>query len=382
VRRTETFIKKTESKKQGVAHRKKNMTQSKLNINNYQIHLVESAGLAFDEWIKDKEYSSIFIFTDENVLEHCWPKLQNDSDILKEAELIVIPPGESQKDLEMAHQLWQMMIEYGADRKSLWVNFGGGMISDLGGFVAPTYKRGIDFVNIPTTLLSMIDASVGGKTGINLGHFKNQIGVFNNPKSLWLQADFLDSLNERQLINGWAEMLKHSLISDQSQWDKLSKITELNSTIISKFLLNSIEVKKNIVEEDPLEKNVRKKLNFGHTIGHAIESWSLEKDEFPLLHGEAVAIGMITESYLSVKNKQLSKADFNEILQVFQRFFTKYQLDMDFLNHIENLINQDKKKEGNKLNFTFVHQIGQSLINQDASLEDIKESIVFYKENF
>lgn len=358
------------------------MTQSTLNINNYHIHLVESAGQAFDEWIKDKGYSSIFVFTDENVLEHCWPKLQNDSDILKEAELIVIPPGESQKDLEMAHQLWQMMIEYSADRKSLWVNFGGGMISDLGGFVASTYKRGIDFVNIPTTLLSMIDASVGGKTGINLGHFKNQIGIFNNPKSLWLQADFLDSLNERQLINGWAEMLKHSLISDRNQWDKLSKITELNSTIISKFLLNSIEVKKNIVEEDPLEKNVRKKLNFGHTIGHAIESWSLEKDEFPLLHGEAVAIGMITESYLSVKNKQLPKADFDEILRVFQHFFTKYQLDMDFINHIENLINQDKKKEGNKLNFTFVHQIGQSVINQDASLEDIKESIVFYKDNF
>jgi len=358
------------------------MPKQKLNINNYQIHLVESAGQAFDEWIKDKEYSSIFVFTDENVLEHCWPKLQNDSDILKEAELIVIPPGESQKDLEMTHQLWQMMIEYGADRKSLWVNFGGGMISDLGGFVASTYKRGIDFVNIPTTLLAMIDASVGGKTGINLRHYKNQIGVFNNPKSLWLQADFLDSLDERQIKNGWAEMLKHALIADKQQWDKLSETKELNSQIISNYLLESIKVKKKIVEEDPLEKNVRKKLNFGHTIGHAIESWSLEQDESPLLHGEAVAIGIISESYLSVKNKVLPKSEFSEILQVFQRFFTKYQLDMDFINHIENLINQDKKKEGNKLNFTFVNQIGQSIINQDGSIEDIKESIIFYKENF
>lgn len=358
------------------------MTQSTLNINDYQIHLVESAGQAFDGWVSDQGYSSIFVFTDENVLKHCWPKLQNDSDVLKEAELIVIPPGESQKDLEMTHQLWQMMIEYEADRKSLWVNFGGGMISDLGGFVASTYKRGIDFVNIPTTLLSMIDASVGGKTGINLGHFKNQIGVFNNPKSLWLQADFLDSLDERQLKNGWAEMLKHALIADKEQWKKLSQTTDLNSPIISKYLLDSIKVKKNIVEEDPLEKNVRKKLNFGHTIGHAIESWSLEKDEYPLLHGESVAIGMIAESYLSVKNKQLPKAEFNEILQVFQRFFTKYQLDINFINHIENLINQDKKKEGNKLNFTFVNQIGQSIINQDGSLKEIKESIIFYKENF
>lgn len=358
------------------------MNTKTLSINNYEIHLVESAGHAFDEWISGREYSSVFVFTDENVLEHCWPKLQNDSDVLKESELIVIPPGESQKDLEMAHQLWQTMIEYGVDRKSLWVNFGGGMISDLGGFVASTYKRGIDFVNIPTTLLSMIDASVGGKTGINLAHYKNQIGVFSNPKVLWMQADFLDSLDKRQMLSGWAEVLKHALISDRIQWEQLSKIRKPDSKIISTFLLDSIRIKKNIVEEDPHEKNVRKKLNFGHTIGHAIESWSLKQDENPLLHGEAVAIGIIAESYLSVKNNLSLKKELDEILQVFRSFFPKYQLDIEILNHLENLINQDKKKEGNKLNFTFVNQIGQSIINQDGSFEDIKESIIFYKENF
>lgn len=358
------------------------MTEKTLKTIDYSIHLVESAGHAFDKWISGKEYSSIFVFTDENVLEHCWPKLQNDSDVLKKAELIVIPPGENQKDLEMAHQLWQMMIEYNADRKSLWVNFGGGMVSDLGGFVASTFKRGIDFVNIPTTLLSMIDASVGGKTGINLGHFKNQIGVFSNPKALWLQTDFLDSLDKRQIRNGWAEMLKHALIFDKKQWKQLRQISELNSQVISNYLLDSIEVKKRIIEDDPLEKDVRKKLNFGHTIGHAIESWSLEHDEKPLLHGEAVAIGIITESYLSVKNKHLIQKEFEEIFQAFQGLFPKYQLDIRLLDHLENLINQDKKKEGKKLNFTFVDQIGQSIINQDGSLEDIKESIVFYKENF
>lgn len=358
------------------------MNKETLKINDYNINLVESAGHAFDEWFANKEYSSVFIFTDENVLEHCWPKLQNESDVIKNAELIVIPAGENQKDLEMAHQLWQMMIEYGADRKSLWVNFGGGMISDLGGFVASTYKRGIDFVNIPTTLLSMIDASVGGKTGINLGHFKNQIGVFSNPKALWLQADFLDSLNETQMLSGWAEMLKHALISDKKQWEKLSKISKLSSLIIEDLLLNSIQIKKKIVEEDPLEKHIRKKLNFGHTIGHAIESWSLEHDDPPLQHGEAVAIGMITESYLSFKYKQLQKADLDEIVEVLQSFFLKYQIPVNFLDQIENLIKQDKKKEGNKLNFTFVNQIGQSIINQDGRLEDIKESIIFYKENF
>lgn len=358
------------------------MIQKSLNINDYQIHLVESAGQAFDEWISDKKYSSIFILTDENVVEHCWPILQNDSDVLKEAELIVIPSGEGQKDLEMAHQLWKMMIEYKADRKSLWVNFGGGMISDLGGFVASTYKRGIDFVNIPTTLLSMVDASVGGKTGINLGHFKNQIGVFNNPEALWLQADFLNSLENRQILSGWAEMLKHALIADKIQWKKLSQTRELKSETIAPLLLDSIQVKKQIVEEDPLEKNVRKKLNFGHTIGHALESWSLEHDKNPLLHGEAIAFGILTESYLSVKYSHLSATEFDEIFQVFQGFFPKFQIDLEFLNQIENLINHDKKKEGNKLNFTFAKQIGESIINQDGSLEKIKESIIFYKENF
>lgn len=358
------------------------MNKEILHTSHYNIHLVESAGQAFDEWMKDKKYSSIFVFMDENVMEQCWPILHKDSSIIQEAEVIIIPPGESQKDLEIAHQLWQTLLEYGADKNTLWINFGGGMISDLGGFVASTYKRGIDFVNIPTTLLSVVDASVGGKTAINLGHFKNQIGLFNNPKALWIQAGFLTTLDRRQILSGWAEMLKHAIIADKKQWVQLKKTRDLNSHKIAPLLLESIQIKRDIVEEDPLEKNVRKKLNFGHTIGHAIESWSLKNDENPLLHGEAIAIGMLCESYLSVKNKILPKSDFDEILEVFQIFFTKYHIDAEFLNHIENLLNHDKKKEGNKLNLTFANQIGQSIINQNSSLEDIKESIVFYKENF
>lgn len=358
------------------------MNNSKITVEDYTIYLTDSAGQNFDKWFEERNYSSVFVFTDENVLEHCWPILQNDSDILKEAELIVIPPGESQKDLEMAHQLWQMMIDYGADRKSLWVNFGGGMISDLGGFVASTYKRGIDFVNIPTTLLSMVDASVGGKTGINLGHLKNQIGVFNNPKALWMQSGFLNSLNQRQILSGFAEMLKHALISNNDHWKNLKEIEQLTSQSLEKHLLSSISVKKEIVEADPFEQNLRKKLNFGHTIGHAIESWSLEHDDNPLLHGEAVAIGMICESYISSKQNILSEEEFNEIVQLIRQFYPQYKFDHEFLNNIENLINQDKKKEGNQLNLTFVSQIGKSIINQNGSIEDIIESIVFYKENF
>ncbi len=358
------------------------MNKEILHTKDYDIHLVESAGQAFNEWIKDKTYSSIFVFMDENVMEHCWPILSNDSNILKEAELIVIPPGESQKDIEMAHQLWQTLLEYGADRKALWVNLGGGMVSDLGGFVASTYKRGIDFVNIPTTLLSIVDASVGGKTGVNLGHFKNQVGLFNNPKALWVQADFLATLDQRQILSGWAEMLKHAIIADKNQWTKLKEIYELKSHKMAPYLIESIRVKRDIVEEDPLEKNVRKKLNFGHTIGHAIESWSLKNDNDPLLHGEAIAIGIVCESYLSVKKKLLPKSDFEEILSVFKTFFNKYKINEEFMQQIDRLLNHDKKKEGNKLNLTFANQIGQSIINQDSSLEDIKESIVFYEENF
>ncbi len=357
------------------------MKESIISTQNYPIYICESAGEQLDFYIAKHEYSKLFILMDENIMEHCWPILQQESEEIKKAEVLVIEAGESSKDIEIAAQLWHALGEYEADRSSLLINFGGGMISDLGGFIASTFKRGMDFVNIPTSLLSMVDASIGGKTAVNLGHFKNQVGLFNEPKSLFIQTSFLNSLDQRQILSGWAEMLKHGLITDKNHWETLIQVKELSVENIEGYIENSILIKKEVVEQDFTEKNIRKTLNFGHTLGHALESYSLKNDSNPLLHGEAVAIGMILESYLSVKKGLLSQDEYTSIFKGISSYYQAYDITEEFLNQIESLLGQDKKKSGNKLNLTFVSSIGKSVINQDTNLDDIKESIKFYKEN-
>lgn len=357
------------------------MKESIISTQNYPIHICESAGEQLDSYISKHEYSKIFILMDENIMEHCWPILQHESERIKEAEILVIEAGESSKDIEIAAQLWHTLGEYEADRSSLFINFGGGMISDLGGFIASTFKRGMDFVNIPTSLLSMVDASIGGKTAVNLGHFKNQVGLFSEPKSLFIQTSFLNSLDQRQILSGWAEMLKHGLITDKNHWEALISEKELSVENIEHFIESSILIKKEVVEQDFTEKNIRKTLNFGHTLGHALESYSLKNEENPLLHGEAVAIGMVLESYLSVKKGLLSQDEFEQIRKGISSYYKPYTITEDFVQQVETLLWQDKKKSGKQLNLTFVSSIGKSIINQESSLEDIKESIKFYKEN-
>ncbi|NPD44422.1 MULTISPECIES: 3-dehydroquinate synthase [unclassified Lentimicrobium] len=357
------------------------MKETKIVTQNYPIYICESAGEQLDSYISKNEYCKIFILMDENIMDHCWPILQHESEEIKKAEVLVIEAGESSKDIEIAAQLWHALGEYEADRSSLLVNFGGGMISDLGGFIASTFKRGMDFVNIPTSLLSMVDASIGGKTAVNLGHFKNQVGLFSEPKSLFIQYSFLNTLDDRQILSGWAEMLKHGLITDKKHWEALTQVKDLKVDTILGFIENSIQIKKEVVEQDFTEKNIRKTLNFGHTLGHALESYSMKNDKIPLLHGEAVAIGMILESYLSVKKGLLSQDEFSIIRNEISSYYNPYEITEDFIEQVETLLWQDKKKSGNELNLTFVSSIGESIINQNSSLEDIKESIKFYKAN-
>jgi len=356
------------------------MKEAILQTEHYPIMLCESAGEKVDLFLEGKDYSSIFILMDENVMENCWSILHHESERLKEAEILLIEAGESQKNIEIANQLWETLNDYGADRSSLIVNFGGGVSSDLGGFVASTFKRGIDFINIPTTLLSMVDASIGGKTGINLHSSKNQVGLFSEPRALFIQTDFLKTLSDRQILSGWAEMLKHGLIADKQHWESLIKLKNIDTDQIQGEIFNSITIKKEIVAQDPTEQNIRKTLNFGHTLGHALETWSLKNDKDPLLHGEAIAIGMVVESYLSVKIAQLSQEEFEQIYTQIFKFYKPYHINDSFTEELEKLLSQDKKKSGNKLNLTFVNTIGKSIINQQCSLEDIKESIKFYKE--
>lgn len=352
-----------------------------IQTTDYAIQFTSSVGEKIDQFIDSNNYSSVFVLMDENVMNFCWPIIQHDSESLENVEILVVDAGEEQKDIEIATQLWHSLIEAQADRASLLINIGGGMVSDLGGFVASTYKRGIDFINIPTTLLSMVDASIGGKTAVNLHHLKNQVGVFCNPKAIYIQTDFLKTLDHRQMLSGWAEMLKHGLIADENHWNKLIEVTDLSIENVAPHIPRSIEIKKKIVELDPQEKNIRKKLNFGHSLGHILESYSMEHDSDPLLHGEAVAIGMIMESYLSVKLNTLSKKELHLITTQIGSYFNKFEISDQLIAQSFDYLLQDKKKEGNELNLTFVSAIGQSIINQNCKIEDIVESINYYKDN-
>ena len=357
-----------------------NMTKT-IKTSAYPIIISDNIGKHIDDFISKSNYSSTYVLMDENIMADCWPILSKESEKLRDAEILLIEAGESQKDIAIATQLWQALTENGADRSSLLINFGGGVVTDLGGFIASTFKRGMDFINIPTSLLAMVDASVGGKTGINLQHHKNQIGLFSEPKCIFIQSRFLETLDNRQIKNGYAEMLKHGLITDANLWDSLKQIKKINPLDIIPYIEKCIQIKVDIVERDPLEKGLRKTLNFGHSLGHLFESFSLQNDENPLYHGEAVAIGMIIESYLSKQKSGLPQTEFDDIESHLTSIYNKYEIPDFFWAEFENIINQDKKKEGKKLNFTFVSKIGAALINQDCTIEEIKQAIIYYKES-
>ena len=322
-------------------------------------------------------YSSCFVLVDENTKRHCYPLVK---EFLPQHNLIEISAGEEHKTIETCSLIWAQLTAHQADRKSLVVNLGGGVIGDMGGFAASCYKRGIGFINIPTTLLAMVDASVGGKTGIDFNGFKNQIGVFSEPKAVFIYTSFLKTLPERELSSGFAEVMKHYLIADASAFEALATnkpaIKRLNWPEV---VAANVQIKANIVEQDPKEKGVRKALNFGHTIGHSIESFFLQQaSEKRLLHGEAIAIGLITESYLSVKKTLLTEAQLIKIQQVILNYFKLPFIEIEFQKAIVELIKQDKKNEHNFTRFTLLQSIGNYSINNAVTEELIIESLNYY----
>jgi 3-dehydroquinate synthase len=292
-------------------------------------------------------------------------------------DIIEINAGEESKDIDFCIGIWKMLIDFGADRKSLMINLGGGVISDLGGFAASTFKRGIDFVHVPTTLLSQVDASVGGKTGIDIDSIKNIIGTFTQPKAVFIAYDFLKTLPERQILSGLAEMLKHGLIVDASYWNQL-KNSDLTFPSVE-LIYHSIGIKNKVVIEDPKENGIRKSLNFGHTIGHAVETYSLLKnDGTALSHGEAIAIGMICESYLSHKKTGLSTAELNEIVDVITKLYPKYLLEESANAELYALMQKDKKNQNGQINCTLLTHIGQYSIDNICTEAELCESLAFY----
>lgn len=317
------------------------------------------------------QYSKIFILVDENTSQYCLPYFLSNLATEIEIEIIELEAGELHKNIATCTEVWGALSELGADRKSILLNLGGGVISDLGGFVACTFKRGIDFITIPTTLLGMVDAAIGGKNGVDLDHLKNQIGRISEPKAVVIDTQFLTTLPAQEMRSGLAEMLKHGLIFDAAYWNKFKNLTNLNTEHLDDLIHRSIQIKNEIVLQDINELNVRKTLNFGHTLGHAIESYFLsENNKKTLLHGEAVAAGMILESYLSKEQNGLSQEEYQEIKYIINETFERISFSNKAIETIIEFLQFDKKNAFGEIQFVLLEKIGHATINQkiDKSL--------------
>lgn len=351
-----------------------------IKANSYSIFFNEEGYSFLSSILKPTSYSKIYILVDENTNEHCLPTFLANLATEIVIEIIEIETGEEHKNIETCLQLWHSLTETGGDRKSILINLGGGVVSDLGGFVACTFKRGIDFINVPTTLLSMVDASVGGKNGVDLGQLKNQIGVIREPKAVIVNASFLETLPQLEMRSGLAEMLKHGLIFDKNYWDKFKDLSALNSEDLESLIHQSIEIKNKIVSEDLTENGIRKALNFGHTLGHAIESYFLENEsKTKLLHGEAVAVGMILESYISLEKKLLTNEEYQEIKYIIKDIFDTIDFDQNDIEKIIELLIFDKKNEFGKIQFALLDGIGNIKINEETDNTIIYKAFEDYK---
>jgi 3-dehydroquinate synthase len=348
----------------------------------YKVLFSDEAYVALRSLLETEGYSSIFILVDNNTVALCLPLFIKHFSVLKDVDVLKINAGEENKHLETCQEVWQQLSDLGADRKSLLINLGGGVVTDLGGFVAAAFKRGIDFVNVPTTLLSMVDASVGGKTGVDLGGLKNQIGIITHPRMVIIDPQYLKTLPENEYKSGYAEMLKHGIIRDKDYFEQLSQYKSLENSDIEDYIHHSVSIKNTVVSEDLYESNLRKILNFGHTLGHAIETHCLNNPKkSTLLHGEAIAIGMITEAYLATQLCRLDLTVAEEIKKVFLGIFSKSSFTKDDLAAIIDLLRYDKKNSHGKVKFVLLHALGQPAIDIEVPSEKLSDAFDFYQRD-
>lgn len=346
-----------------------------LKTQHYEIKIgdIRDALLRFFE---GTDFSQVCFIVDENTKRDCLPIIEEY--LARELQVIEIKSGEENKTIETCQHIWTKMMELKLGRNSLIVDLGGGVIGDMGGFCASTFKRGMRFIQIPTTLLSQVDASVGGKLGIDFLGVKNSIGVFNDPECVFIDASFLKTLPKREIRSGFAEIVKHALIADKKEWQNLLEIKDLDEVEWDGFIYRSVQVKQNIVVADPFEKGIRKALNFGHTIGHAVESVFLEKSA-PLLHGEAIAIGMICEAFISHKKANLPIESLEAVSSFFLKIYGKATLYKQDFPKMLDIMGNDKKNIGHEINFSLIPKIGAVLVNQTATEDLILESLAYYQ---
>lgn len=353
-----------------------------------QQHIIISNDIEHDlaTAVAESEHDRVFVLTDDTTHECCLPKVAM---LLAQYDAvpITIAHGDQHKTLAALGDVWTALQQGGATRHSLLINLGGGMITDLGGFAAATFKRGINFINIPTTLLAMVDAAVGGKTGINFGGLKNEIGAFADARFVIINTCFLDTLDAENLCSGYAEMLKHALISDERMWAEHVNfdLSQPDLAELQRMVAESISVKGSIVAEDPHEHGIRKALNFGHTIGHALEEFALQQatpKNRPLLHGYAVAFGLIGELYMSARKAGFPTERLHQTARFIRENYAQTEFTCNDYPTLLNLMRHDKKNTSGVINFTLLHNIGDIRINQTATDEEICEALDFIREGY
>jgi 3-dehydroquinate synthase len=338
------------------------------------IYIGDDALTGLAQFLQHAPFDKVAVLVDDNTFSHCYPQL---APHLPDHHLIRVPSGEMHKNLETCSQIWTEMTRIQLSRNALLINVGGGVIGDMGGFCAGVYKRGIAFVQVPTTLLSQVDASVGGKTGVDFMGFKNHLGVFQVPEKVFIFPGFLQTLSAREIRSGYAEIIKHWFIAKAASFAEQQAVG-LNTTDWAGLIQESVAIKAAVVTADPLEKGLRKVLNFGHTIGHAIETFFLNQAGPDLLHGEAIAIGMICESYLSARKGLLQEEELKAIQDFILTIYGKVEVAANDLVAISELALQDKKNTGTVIKCTLLNGIGQAVYDQPISLAEIQDAIRYY----
>lgn len=347
------------------------MSQSRtFSLPGYPVFVGDLSAM-FPAWLRERQFSSIVVLTDSNTRRLCLPGFLQKTGLPADLPIVEIPAGEAHKNLATCAQIWQSFLAEKLDRRALVLNLGGGVVGDMGGFCAATFKRGVAFAQIPTTLLAMTDAAIGGKLGIDFQGVKNMVGVFQHPAAVFCDPDFLQTLPPRELRSGMAEVLKHARIGDPALWRQLAKLDSPTDADWPRILPKSIAVKVRVVRRDPLEKNLRQLLNFGHTIGHAIESRWLETAD-PLTHGEAVAIGMICEQFLA------DAAAAMQLAEVMLRFFGHRPLPESEFRVLWDLMQQDKKNVAGAVRVALPSDGRLGLRTLEPSREQAAESLRFY----
>ena len=353
------------------------MTNIKM-MNQQYTKICKDIRTELEKAVGNQEAWNIFVLTDDHTLSLCFPAI-SDLTCLNGCHMITIPSGDEHKNIDSASKIWQYLSEHGANRKSLMINLGGGMITDIGGFVASTFKRGIRYINVSTTLLGAVDAATGGKTGINFHGLKNEIGVFNPASHVLIDIEFFKTLDIQNLRSGYAEMVKHALIDSREEWESILSfnLETIEFDELRTLVERSVRIKEEIVEKDPQEQNIRKALNLGHTFGHAFETFSYRVNR-PVLHGYAVMWGLLCELYLSFAQLNFPKEDLLKLKYMIKEYYGTFNFDCKDYDTLFELMTHDKKNESKEINFTLLSDIGEIRINQTASKEEIYETLDFF----